>query len=58
MNPGMNVGTSANLGEDCTKPGPSPEGPYTLGNAFPTYLGASWCPNVGEWRVQFYNYYV
>ena len=48
----------ASPGEDCTDVGTPLNGPYTLGNAFPTYVGASWCSNVGEWRMQFYNYYV
>ncbi|KAL8767862.1 MAG: hypothetical protein Q9209_005754 [Squamulea sp. 1 TL-2023] len=57
-NPGTNVGASASPGEDCSDAGPQPSGPYTLGNPFPTYVGASWCGNVNEWRMQFYNYYV
>ncbi|CAL8584840.1 hypothetical protein XPA_010423 [Xanthoria parietina] len=57
-NPGTNVGASASPGEDCTDVGPQPNGPYTLANPFPTYVGASWCGNRGEWRIQFYNYYV
>ncbi|KAI4218437.1 MAG: hypothetical protein L6R36_008953 [Xanthoria steineri] len=57
-NPGTNVGASASPGEDCTDVGPQPNGPYTLANPFPTYVGASWCGNRAEWRIQFYNYYV
>ncbi|KAL8851478.1 MAG: hypothetical protein Q9221_003578 [Calogaya cf. arnoldii] len=57
-NPGTDVPASASPGEDCTDVGPQPSGPYTLANPFPTYVGASWCGNLGEWRMQFYNYYV
>ncbi|KAL8627243.1 hypothetical protein Q9189_007064 [Teloschistes chrysophthalmus] len=57
-NPGTNVGISASPGEDCMDPGVPTTGPYTLSNPFPTYVGAMWCENVKEWRVQFYNYYV
>ncbi|KAL9630914.1 MAG: hypothetical protein Q9204_004482 [Flavoplaca sp. TL-2023a] len=57
-NPGTNVGTSASPGEDCTDVGPEPNDPYTLGNAFPTYVGARWCDGLKEWRIQYYNYYV
>ncbi|KAL8960332.1 MAG: hypothetical protein Q9193_002950, partial [Seirophora villosa] len=57
-NPGTNVGAGASPGEDCTSPGPKSKSAYTLSNAFPTYISASWCGNVKEWRIQFYNYYV
>ncbi|KAL8720127.1 MAG: hypothetical protein Q9225_002972 [Loekoesia sp. 1 TL-2023] len=57
-NPGTNVGIGASPGEDCMDPGTPLEGSYTLGNPFPTYFSASWCGDIGEWRMQFYNYYV
>ncbi|KAL8882004.1 MAG: hypothetical protein Q9198_000912 [Flavoplaca austrocitrina] len=57
-NPGTNVGASASPGEDCTDVGTEPNDPYTLGNAFPTYIGATWCDSPKEWRIQYYNYYV
>ncbi|KAL8934638.1 MAG: hypothetical protein Q9216_005803 [Gyalolechia sp. 2 TL-2023] len=57
-NPGTNVGISASPGEDCTGPGTKRKGAYTLANAFPTYVSASWCGNIGEWRIQYFNYYV
>ncbi|KAL8982589.1 MAG: hypothetical protein Q9205_002937, partial [Flavoplaca limonia] len=57
-NPGTNIPSSASPGEDCTDVGPDPVGPYTLANAFPTYVGAVWCGDSDEWRIQYYNYYV
>ncbi|KAL9026400.1 MAG: hypothetical protein Q9196_004926 [Gyalolechia fulgens] len=57
-NPGTNVGISASPGEDCKNVGPNPKRPYTLANAFPTYVSASWCGNLDEWRIQYFNYYV
>ncbi|KAL8835945.1 MAG: hypothetical protein Q9176_006629 [Flavoplaca citrina] len=57
-NPGTNVPSSASPGEDCTDIGPDPVGPYTLADAFPTYVGAVWCGDSDEWRIQYYNYYV
>ncbi|KAL9027240.1 MAG: hypothetical protein Q9180_007359, partial [Flavoplaca navasiana] len=57
-NPGTNVPSSASPGEDCTDIGPDPIGPYTLADAFPTYVGAVWCRDSDEWRIQYYNYYV
>ncbi|CAO1605302.1 hypothetical protein XANCAGTX0491_008823 [Xanthoria calcicola] len=50
-NPGTNVGISVSPGEDCTDVGLKPKGPYTPANPFPTYVGASWCGNRGEWRM-------
>ncbi|KAL8644310.1 MAG: hypothetical protein Q9210_007318 [Variospora velana] len=57
-NPGTDVGAGASPGEDCTGPGPESNSPYTLSDPFPTYISASWCGNVDEWRIQFFNYYV
>ncbi|KAL9627599.1 MAG: hypothetical protein Q9204_006453 [Flavoplaca sp. TL-2023a] len=57
-NPGTNVPPSASPGEDCMDVGPDPSGPYTLANAFPTYVGAVYCDDSDEWRIQYYNYYV
>ncbi|KAI4186159.1 MAG: hypothetical protein L6R41_003651 [Letrouitia leprolyta] len=57
-NPGTNVPISASPGEDCTDTGTKLTGRYTLANAFPTYVSASWCGNKDEWRIQYYNYYV
>ncbi|KAL8864260.1 MAG: hypothetical protein Q9174_007415, partial [Haloplaca sp. 1 TL-2023] len=58
-NPGTDVPPSADPGEDCQDVGGENKGAYTIAeNDFPTYVSASWCGNVGEWRMQFYNYYV
>lgn len=57
MNPGTDVPINANPGTNCNDPGPL-NGAYTLGNSFPTYVSASWCGEKGEWRIQYYNYYV